>query len=328
MEAVPNGKKRVRSISVERCGLSTSGSIEAKNSSDEGVSPFMTLLHAAGKLAVSKLVQSDQTISRRVLSDSNGNGVKPGISFLLDAATSVSPAKKPRRAKPSEISDDEEITRQTSPVNLSTIVPSAEEIAEATTFRRRNALKNWYQRLRELYEYKATHHDCMVPQKYEPNPALGIVSLCCNLTCFSCVTCLTGNVCCYYVQWVNKQRMEKKHWEQGLKNSMTKYRVEALNRARFHWAIQKGDVSWENKYEELFQFYETHGHCLVPTKYTENTALGRWISTQRSQAKEWLRGEKTNMTKERYDKLCALNFQFDGTKDKGEDSTATEVEVQ
>lgn len=125
------------------------------------------------------------------------------------------------------------------------------------------------------------------------------------------------------MQWVNKQRMEKKLLDQGLKSSMTKHRLEKLDQAGFHWAKQKGDVSWENKYAELCQFHEKHGHCLVPTKYTENSALGRWISTQRAQAKVWLRGGKSNMTKERYEKLCALNFQFDRlcSKEKGENPT-------
>jgi hypothetical protein len=49
----------------------------------------------------------------------------------------------------------------------------------------------------------------------------------------------------------------------------------------------------------------------VPTKYRENSALGRWICAQRSQRKKWKRGEKTLMTQERYDKLVALDFDFD-----------------
>lgn len=86
------------------------------------------------------------------------------MGVLLDAATSVA-AKQPRL---SEISDDE---------RLDIVRPSPEELAEATTFRSRSALEHWYGRLRELYEYKALHHNCLVPQKYPPNPALGIVRI-------------------------------------------------------------------------------------------------------------------------------------------------------
>lgn len=54
--------------------------------------------------------------------------------------------------------------------------PTEEELKEATTRRSRNALLSWYDRLRDLYAYKEEHGDCMVPQKYEKNHALGIVS--------------------------------------------------------------------------------------------------------------------------------------------------------
>jgi hypothetical protein len=108
--------------------------------------------------------------------------------------------------------------------------------------------------------------------------------------------------------------MEKKLLDQGYKSAMTKYRLAKLNEAGFSWAKQKGDVSWDSKYAELCAFRHKYGHCLVPTKYTHNTALGRWISTQRAQAKEWMQGRKTHMTKERYDKLRDLNFQFECSK--------------
>jgi hypothetical protein len=51
--------------------------------------------------------------------------------------------------------------------------PTDEEISEAKTPRARAALLNWYARLADLIEYKAQHGDCNVPQKYDPNPALG-----------------------------------------------------------------------------------------------------------------------------------------------------------
>lgn len=180
MKAVQSGKKRVRSVSLDACGVTKNRSIDT-TSDEETPQGISTLLNAADKLAVSKLLDiTNQHPSRQI---SASNEVTPGISFLLDAATSVSPSKKPRQANQAatEISDDEEITRQTKRPTLSNIpaiAPSAEELAEATTFRSRSALSNWYERLRELYEYKEIHNDCLVPQKYPPNPALGIVSSC------------------------------------------------------------------------------------------------------------------------------------------------------
>ena len=113
--------------------------------------------------------------------------------------------------------------------------------------------------------------------------------------------------------------MEKRLRDQGLKSTMTDHRLELLDQAGFHWAKHKGQVSWDQKYDELCEFHQAHGHCNVPTKYRENSALGRWISTQRAQMKEWRRGEKTSMTQERYSKLCALDFQFERLKSNRKD---------
>lgn len=54
--------------------------------------------------------------------------------------------------------------------------PSQGELAEAPTPRARRAIETWYQRFNELIEYKEAHGNCNVPQKYEENAQLGIVS--------------------------------------------------------------------------------------------------------------------------------------------------------
>ena len=157
-------KKRVRSVSLD-------GMMSRPMDRFDLPPGLSTLLHAVDKVAVTNIMD---------ITNTHCDAVKPGISFLLDAAaTTVSPTKKPRR-HPTEISDDDDEVVRQRPLLESTILlqmtPTAEELAEATTFRSRTALSNWYDRLRELYEYKAVHRDCLVPQKYPPNPALGIVS--------------------------------------------------------------------------------------------------------------------------------------------------------
>ena len=47
---------------------------------------------------------------------------------------------------------------------------------------------------------------------------------------------------------------------------------------------------------------------LVPTKYSTNPALGRWVSTQRSQYKLFVDGEKSTMTQERVERLNSIGF--------------------
>ena len=48
--------------------------------------------------------------------------------------------------------------------------------------------------------------------------------------------------------------------------------------------------------------------CHVPTKYKQNTALGRWVSTQRAEYKKYCEGEKSNMTSDKIRRLEEVGF--------------------
>lgn len=48
--------------------------------------------------------------------------------------------------------------------------------------------------------------------------------------------------------------------------------------------------------------------CHVPTKYKQNTALGRWVSTQRAEYKKYCEGEKSNMTPDKIRRLEEVGF--------------------
>ena len=168
--------------------------------------------------------------------------------------------------------------------------PSDEELAAAPNKRARDALFTWYERLNELYEYRDQHGDCNVPQQYPENRRLGI--------------------------WVNKQRMEKKAWDSRnlpdqISTSLTVQKLEQLARVGFVWAKPKGEQSWYEKYHELLDYVKTNKHCNVPTKYAPNPALGRWVSTQRSQYKDFIKGRPTKITQDRIAKLNRLNFTWD-----------------
>jgi hypothetical protein len=110
-------------------------------------------------------------------------------------------------------------------------------------------------------------------------------------------------------------------------------------------AKRKGEAAWEEKYMELAEFKRQNGHCKfgcwmvvtgaplssflshasscmsacelyhiflvsgnVPTKHSSNRALGRWVSTQRSQHKKHQRGVPCHLTQDRIDKLDELDF--------------------
>jgi hypothetical protein len=124
--------------------------------------------------------------------------------------------------------------------------------------------------------------------------------------------------------------MEKKAMDVGEVSSMTKEKVILLEKAGFIWAKRKGQAAWEDKFRELQEYWQKHGHCKswtllsrqwsdvrsrfgsdgtrlnvtdctltylfvcstgnVPTKNQNNRALGRWVSTQRSNYKKFQRG--------------------------------------
>ncbi|KAG7352759.1 helicase domain protein [Nitzschia inconspicua] len=145
--------------------------------------------------------------------------------------------------------------------------PTAEELENARTPRKREALITWYRRLSELVQFKLVNGHTNVPQQYDTNHSLGI--------------------------WVNKQRMEKKAMDAGEKSSMTPEKVRLLEKAGFIWAKRKGQAAWEERFRELQHFQAQNGHCDVPTKNKKNRALGRWVSTQRSNYKKYKKGVGT-----------------------------------
>lgn len=141
----------------------------------------------------------------------------------------------------------------------------------------------WDIRFKELKAFKLKHGHCNVPQKYPPNKSLGI--------------------------WVNKQRMEyNKRIDGKKKSSLNDTRLEQLQSLGFRWAKRKGEASWENHYASLVAYKKEFGHCSVPTKFKEDTALGRWVSTQRSEYKKYTEGEPTAMTDEKIKRLEKIGF--------------------
>lgn len=159
--------------------------------------------------------------------------------------------------------------------------PSALELSELKTARARGALKSWYRRLNELYNFKLMHGHCDVPQKYPENRCLGI--------------------------WVNKQRCEKVMYEEnaGHKTNLTPQKLHELEKVGFIWAKRKGDVIWNQRYTELVEFYNKHGHSDLPCKYKPNPTLGRWVTSQRSMYKRGI------LPMDYVEKLDEIGFTWD-----------------
>jgi hypothetical protein len=89
----------------------------------------------------------------------------------------IRPSRKSRMANRQHIAERlPPIEKIGSHLAFKDLRPSAEEMSAATTPRAQAALEVWYSRLSQLYQYKLEHNgDTNVPQKYKPNPSLGIV---------------------------------------------------------------------------------------------------------------------------------------------------------
>ena len=65
---------------------------------------------------------------------------------------------------------------------------------------------------------------------------------------------------------------------------------------------------WNERYEELVQYREKYGHCLVPHGWNENKPLAQWVKRQRYQYKLRIAGRHTTLTDERCQMLVDLGF--------------------
>jgi hypothetical protein len=70
------------------------------------------------------------------------------------------------------------------------------------------------------------------------------------------------------------------------------------------------DPFWKDRLSELADYHKMHGHCNVPVKYSENTKLGTWVKTQRTQFRWHLEGKSSQMTTLRIQELEELGFEW------------------
>ncbi|KAI2499588.1 hypothetical protein MHU86_14883 [Fragilaria crotonensis] len=157
------------------------------------------------------------------------------------------------------------------------LFPSSTELASAATSRSMEALVAWYQRLRELIEFERLYGHQNVPQKSHSFPKLGT--------------------------WVNKQRYHR--------HELTSEKVAVLEAVCFDWGEKLGETRWRMRYKALVAYRTKNGDCRVPTRWEDDRKLGRWVSLQRCQYKDFMSGRKTVMTKERIEMLQDLGFEWE-----------------
>mmetsp|Transcript_8341 Transcript_8341/g.13050 ORF Transcript_8341/g.13050 Transcript_8341/m.13050 type:complete len:354 (+) Transcript_8341:60-1121(+) len=131
--------------------------------------------------------------------------------------------------------------------------------------------EKWQERYQELLDFREEHGHCLVPHTYPLNPELG--------------------------RWVKRQRYHYSLLMKGKQTSMTVARVKLLEEIGFVW--DSHEVVWQDKFNDLLEFKQKHGHCEVPSGYPENPKLSTWVKCQRRQYKLFSDGQHSNMTAER-----------------------------
>jgi hypothetical protein len=140
----------------------------------------------------------------------------------------------------------------------------------------------WKTRLSELADYRKIHGHCNVPYKYSEN--------------------------CKLANWVGTQRTQYTLHLEGKKSQITSFRIQTLESLGFEWDSRV--TLWEDRLSELADYRKMHGDCNVPRRYSENTKLGMWVMTQRSNYRLHLEGKKSSMTLPRIHELESLGFRW------------------
>jgi len=151
--------------------------------------------------------------------------------------------------------------------------------------------QKWNQMFDRLYLFKEKHGHCLVPNRYENDPALGA--------------------------WVSTQRRQYKILLSGSSEStpMTAERASRLESLGFVWATNDPrHVPWEVRYKELCQYKDSYGDCLVPIGFKRNVKLANWVSTQRQEYKLLREGRSSRLTEDRIKMLQDIDFVWEAQR--------------
>jgi hypothetical protein len=141
--------------------------------------------------------------------------------------------------------------------------------------------EKWFVQYEALLEYSQEHGHCMVSEK---DKSLG--------------------------KWVSHQRTTNKE------GNMRPDRFTLLEDIEFVWTIDVADPEasltqrqWDEMYQHLIEFQETHGHPNVPRAFTK-WGLGPWVKYQRTEERNGF------LDPRRADKLTAIGFTWGKDRDE------------
>jgi len=77
----------------------------------------------------------------------------------------------------------------------------------------------------------------------------------------------------------------------------------------------KKRFSWNERFDQLCEFYNIHNHCRVPLDYEPNPGLGTWVRNQRTHYRNLQKNgggkyPSLRLKPERYEALASLGFDW------------------
>ena len=131
--------------------------------------------------------------------------------------------------------------------------------------------RRWFKIYDRLKQYHATKGDADVPSSWKEDPKLA--------------------------KWLQAQRQRRK------KGQLTDEEVRLLDALGVTWKSR--DVgTWEDRYQDLLEFKEKHGHCNVPVAYKETAKLGAFVNSMRTKK------ASGDLSQQRIELLERVGFQW------------------
>ena len=167
-----------------------------------------------------------------------------------------------------------------------------DDSADSQRFKRFHEEK-WSHRYKELLAFHREFGHSAVPHTFPRNPQLA--------------------------RWVKRQRRQYKLRRDGRPSTMTVERLQLLDSVGFVW--DSHDVNWREKLMALDNFRHEHGHCNVPSNYTDKK-LATWVKCQRRQYKLHVDQKPSAMTEQRITELEKRGFEWEIRSTAGKTKTA------
>lgn len=185
--------------------------------------------------------------------------------------------------------------------------------AWVATKTKRRVMKDFDIHIRELKQFREVHGNTRVPHVYDANPGLGV--------------------------FVHRVKIYRREMQEGKRKStnewLTPTRIQALDEIQFEWKVGrwKNALSWDERYAQLVEHKNRHGHCNVSKDYDEQHAPGlkAWVANQRSYltrvpSKEKKVKSAATMSEEKVASLKKIGVDFERAPVESHEDVVAEAE--